>query len=109
MEQFYPCQIVCLEHQNYLLYSEVIQVILQRESCWVRPLLLVFHLDQDDSQDVFDVRCVSDLIFPFNFFRPALDTEVIPLLSQLSKLDLSPQEEQLSRSKFQELLKEIWR
>lgn len=106
MEQFYPSQIVCLEHQNYSLYSEVIQVILQRDSCWVRPLLLVFH--SDDVQDIFDVRCVSDLIFPFSFFRPALDTEVIPLLSHLSKLDLSPQEEQISRLKFQELLRVIW-
>lgn len=107
MEQFYPSQIVCLEHQNYSLYSQVIQVILQRESCWVRPLLLVSH--SDDIQDVFDVRCVSDLIFPFSFFRPALDTEVIPLLSQFSKPDLSPQEEQISRSKFQELIGVIWR
>jgi hypothetical protein len=107
MEQFLPCQIVCLEHQNYSLYSEVIQVITQRNSCWVRPLLLVVH--SDNIQEVFDVRCVSDLIFPFSFFRPALDTELIPLLSYLSKGDLSPEDEQVSRFRFQELLREIWR
>jgi hypothetical protein len=107
MDQFYPCQIVCLEHQNYRLYSEVIQVISQRDSCWVRPLFLV--ITSEDSQDVFDVHCVSDLIFPYSFFRPALDTEVIPLLTQLSKGNLSPQEEQISRAKFGELIKEIWK
>lgn len=107
MEQFYSSQIVCLEHQNYWLYSEVIQVITQRESCWVRPLLLIVY--SNESQEVFDVRCVSDLIFPFSFFRPALDTELIPLLSYLSKDDLSPEDEQVSRFRFQELLREIWR
>jgi hypothetical protein len=107
MERFYPSQIVCLERQNVWLYGEVIQVISQRESCWVRPLLLVQH--SDDPPEIFDVRCVSDLIFPFSFFRPALDTEVIPLLTHLSKSDRSFEEDQISHTKFQELIGEIWR
>lgn len=106
MEQIYPGQIVCLNHQNYALYSEVIQVISQRDSCWVRPLLLVINFEE--TQEIYDVRCVSDLIFPLRLFRPALDTEVIPLLSELSKNDLSPQEEQISRALFQALIREIW-
>jgi hypothetical protein len=64
MTLFTPNQIVSLSCQNISLYGEVIQVISTRSSLWVRPLWL---------------------ILANNLFRPALDTEVIPLFSKIIK------------------------
>lgn len=74
MSPFYPNQIVCLPCQNHFLYSEVIQVIPERQSLWVRPLWLVFG----NNLSSIDVHGSSDLILPIDLFRLALDTEVIP-------------------------------
>jgi len=76
--QLKPCQIVSLNYQNTCLYSEVIQVITSRRLCWVRPLLLFSQPTQ-----IVDLRGTSDLLWPLPLFQPALDTEIIPLLSQL--------------------------
>jgi hypothetical protein len=86
--EFQPGQIVGLDCQSTCLYAEVIQVVTQRQMCWVRPLMLV-EKDQPCeerslSQMVSDLRQSSDLILPLSLFRVALDTEVIPLLMQLN-------------------------
>ena len=83
-------QIVRLACQQSNLYGEVIQIILSRQMCWVRPLMLVKqaeatpeYSDPESFSILYDLRQGSDLILPLLLFQPALDTEVIPWLMQL--------------------------
>ncbi|HEY9609868.1 hypothetical protein [Allocoleopsis sp.] len=93
--KFQPRQIVCLEHENTRLYTEVIEVVTVRQICWVRPLMLVVSPLGHDSLPAFspeqlnlyDLRQGADLLWPVSLFRVALDTEVIPLLVQLDNPD----------------------
>jgi len=97
--KFQPRQIVCLEHENTRLYTEVIEVVTARQICWVRPLMLVVSPLGHDSLPAFspeqlnlyDLRQGADLLWPVSLFRVALDTEVIPLLVQLDNPDEGPQ------------------
>ncbi len=79
-------QIVYLEHEDTRLYAEVIEVIASRRACWVRPLMLAVPVADTDSLakvTLWDLRSGADLVWPVSLFRPALDTEVIPLLVEL--------------------------
>lgn len=92
---FQPRQIVCLEQHTTRLYAEVIQVVESRQVGWVRPLLLAEFPDSEDAQhlglgegefsqpQIYDLRSSADLVWSLALFRPALDTEVMPLLLQL--------------------------
>jgi len=89
---FQPYQIVCLEHAGTCLFAEVVQLVETRQVCWVRPLFLVLDAvptgtgDSDSGQDdrvYLDLRQGSDLLLPSRLFRPAFDTEVLPLLTHL--------------------------
>jgi hypothetical protein len=89
---FLPSQIVCLEHEATRMYAEVVQIVETRHLCWARPLALVVGSDleshpQIDSKNLYDLRQGADLLLPTILFRQALDTEVIPLLSQLYGLE----------------------
>ncbi|MEL6581458.1 MAG: hypothetical protein AAFQ14_17095 [Cyanobacteria bacterium J06621_12] len=101
-------QILCLEYQGNCLYGEVIQLIPQRQLCWLRPLCLVishsvdFELltdsndrrslvsssscDNSDDSLVIDLQSGSDLLWPAILFRPALDTEIISLMPLLKDI-----------------------
>ena len=93
--KFQARQIVCLEHENTRLYTEVIEVVTARQVCWVRPLLLAVSPIGNHSLPplspeqlkLYDLRQGADLLWPASLFRPALDTEVIPLLVQLDNPD----------------------
>lgn len=93
----------------------MVQVITTRELCWVRPLILaklsleaaIFE-DFVPEKQVVDVRLTSDLIFPMNLFRAALDIEVIPILSQLEKMDLTPSKIQIAKGELQDFIKNFW-
>lgn len=94
MNQLQANQIVCLEQDNFCLYCEVIQIIPQRKYCWVRPLLLVFfnsslnYLSSLSTADkAIPLQHSSDLLLPGSLFRPAFDTEILPLISLLQDLD----------------------
>ncbi|NJK40218.1 MAG: hypothetical protein HC934_00500 [Acaryochloridaceae cyanobacterium SU_2_1] len=86
-------EILCLEHQGQYLYAEVIQVVAMRQRYWVRPLLL--RIDQPTTADhpdypavqslTHDLKSASDLVWPQLFFRPTLDTELLPLISQIQR------------------------
>lgn len=78
---FKPNQIVCLEFNNQSLYSEVIQVIEQRQTCWVRPILIA-----QQEKLICDLRSTSDLILPVCLFRACFDTEMLPLWAQLNQI-----------------------
>lgn len=115
--QFQTRQIVCLEHENTRLYTEVIQVVTLRQVCWVRPLMLaVLPIDSDslptfspEQIHLYDLRQGADLLWPASLFRLALDTEVIPLLVQLddpSKVQLAnPSEAHQQLSGF---VRKVW-
>lgn len=95
--KFQPNQIVCLEYENTYLYSEVIEVVESRQTCWVRPLMLVVAAPgyeilpfvSPNQLKLYDLRLGADLLWPISLFRPATDTEVIPLLLQLDDPDTS--------------------
>ncbi|NMF84020.1 hypothetical protein [Nodosilinea sp. P-1105] len=91
-ETLVPHQIVFLEWQGTRLYAEVIQVIRDRQVCWVRPLVLaapqrspiLYASSWFDASDVSDATrqpVVPDLIWPIHQFRLALDEDVLPFLS----------------------------
>jgi hypothetical protein len=84
-----PSEFACLEYQETLLYTEIIQVIEKRHRYWARPVLLCERSTPDDPlaealPTVYDVRSCSDLLWPRSLFRSVLDTELIPLLAHLN-------------------------
>ncbi|ACB52693.1 conserved hypothetical protein [Crocosphaera subtropica ATCC 51142] len=112
---FTPQQIVYLAHQSHRLYCEVIQVVESRQLCWVRPLCLV---DMSQEREIYpqlfaptllmDVRSTSDLLYPIILFQPALDTEVIPLLSQLHSPDDSINNNPIAKEKLHQFITKVW-
>ena len=108
--QFQPRQIVCLEHEGTCLYAEVIQVVASRQICWVRPLLMgVFPTDfQLHESPLYDLRSSSDLLWPITSFRPALDTEVMPLLTQLLALESQPEQDPSGQQQLSQFIHQVW-
>lgn len=104
--EYQPHQIVFLECEGQRLYAEVIQTVIDRNLCWARPLAIVTQSSAqnstitwaivDDADDdnaaslLLDLRQASDLLLPLPWFRAAVDTEVIPVLAQLSELKSEP-------------------
>jgi hypothetical protein len=87
--KFQPLQIVCLECQTACLYAEVIQIVEERQLCWVRPIALVDVPTGDSDRQptlqslLYDLREGADLLCPISLFQAALDTQVIPILTEL--------------------------
>lgn len=107
-QKFQPRQIVCLAHASTCLYAEIIEFVELRQVCWVRPLMLaVVEVGSEEPLTLYDLRLGADLLWPASLFRPALDTEVIPLLVQLDVLDrqavCSDAHQQLCR-----FVREVW-
>jgi hypothetical protein len=108
-QKFQPRQIVCLEHERTCLYAEIIEFVELRQVCWVRPFMLaVLEVGSEEPANLCDLRLGADLLWPASLFRPALDTEVIPLLVQLNVLDTpavicSDAHQQLCR-----FVREVW-
>lgn len=103
-------QIVSLQHEATHLYAEVIQVIESRQMCWVRPLMLVSSdpLNPFLEPRLSDLRSSSDLLWPQEPFRLALDTEVIPLLVQLLSLKPQPNHELTASQQLSQFMHQIW-
>lgn len=83
-------QIVCIDFpkdrqcENLHLFAEVIDNIPISSRCWARPLAIArSNPESFELEFLHDLRDASQLILPTNLFRYALDTEVIPLLSEL--------------------------
>lgn len=116
---FQPCQILCQEHENRSLYAEVIQIVAERPLCWVRPLILAIQVEADtpdqectavvDQPMIYDLRQDSDLLWPIQLFRHALDTEILPLLEQLSALQRQPEGDRMGRQQFRSFIYQVWR
>jgi hypothetical protein len=108
-------QIVGLKQDNFCLYCEIIQLIPQRQYCWVRPILLVFLSDTTDpsssvltAEKITDLRDSSDLLLPWSLFQPALDTEIIPLFSKIQELNSISVNKIQARQELNFCLKKIW-
>lgn len=111
---FQPTQIVCLASSSHILYGEVIKIIIEKDLCWVRPLILAKIVKEfsdcssslKDNQ-VVDLRYTSDLFYPINYFRPALDTEVLPLWDYLMTSDIDFDKISENRSQLNLFLKQL--
>lgn len=105
-------QIVCLEHEETRLYAEVIQIVESRQMCWVRPLILVVSSSdryiQSEQSMLYDLRQGVDLVWPAILFRSALDTEVIPLFTNLMTSKMQTESSQLAHQKFQSFVRQVW-
>lgn len=104
--QFQLGQIISLDCGTKNLYCEVIQVITSRDLCWVRPLLLADFTQEETI--ITDLRDASDLLWPTDLFRPALDTEVIDLLSQLVPKEPKVIVAQVAQQKLHEFINQSW-
>lgn len=96
-----------LEHDDIRLYAEVIQIVVSRHLCWVRPLLLVVN-KSDEPPLITDLRDGSDLLWPVDLFRPALDTEVITLLSQLLAKEPKSSPDSTAKQQLNQFIYQIW-
>ena len=79
-------RIVCLDSRQAedRLFAEVIDTILISSRYWLKPLALArSNPDSFELEFLYDLRDTSQLILPIDLFRDALDTEVIPLISEL--------------------------
>lgn len=114
--QFAPHQIVCIEGKTAFLYGEVIEIIVQRQICWARPLLLTKFKEFVNApltnfpttDQIIDLREGSDLLLPLSFFRPAMDTEIIPLITQLNNIDSSIKDRQIASKQLNSFIKQVW-
>jgi hypothetical protein len=108
---FQPRQIVCLEHLATCLYAEVIQVVASRQIGWVRPLLLAeFPIDNQRYEEplIYDLRSGADLLWSLAVFRPALDTEVMPLLLQLLGEEPPLDREGVAFTRLNQFIHQAW-
>lgn len=103
---YHPGQIVSLEHGDRKLYAEVIQVVVSRQLCWVRPLLLVSFTQEPPL--ITDLQDASDLLWSVNLFQPALDTEVITLLSQVLGKEPKPGQDSIAKQQLNQFIHEFW-
>jgi hypothetical protein len=103
---FQPGQIVSLEHGDSNLYAEVIQVVVSRQSCWVRPLVLVTHIQEP--LIITDLRDASDLLWPLHLFRPAIDTEVITFLSQVLAKEPKNEPDSVAKLQLNQFIHQFW-
>ncbi|WP_017652918.1 hypothetical protein [Fortiea contorta] len=104
--QFQPGQIVSLEHSDKNLYAEVIQVVVSRQLCWVRPLFLATFTAVPPL--ITDLRDASDLLWPTQLFRPAFDTEVIMLWSQVLTKESKPETDLAIKQQLHQFIQQVW-
>ncbi|MGB3495106.1 MAG: hypothetical protein WBA57_20425 [Elainellaceae cyanobacterium] len=136
---FSPHQIICLEHHYNALYAESIQMIHEKQQVWARPIVLAilpseFHgqypkttLDPETASGsysvtrhpeaipwlyqatLWDLRSGSDLLWPIHFFRPALDTEMIPIMTQLGEpKQYTEGDRPAGHTAFQQFIRTAW-
>lgn len=82
--EFKTDRIVCIDRDNLHLFGEVIDRIAIDDRCWVRPLAIArSNSESFNLEFLHDLRDAAQLILPADLFRDALDTEVLPLISEL--------------------------
>ncbi len=102
-------EIICLENHDTCLYGEVIQILPNRGLCWFRPMCLIVSDAADSSlEQIVDLQSGSDLLWPINLFRAALDTEVIGFLSQLKDRDRFSASKTSNRQCLNKFVRQVW-
>jgi hypothetical protein len=82
--EFKTDRIVCLDREDLHLFAEVIDDTVINNRCWVRPLAIARSNSENFNLEfLYDLRDAAQLILPTSLFRDALDTEVLPLISEL--------------------------
>jgi hypothetical protein len=77
-------RIVCVDLGNLHLFTEVIDTIAITDRCWLRPLAIAKSTPESFKLEfIHDLRDAAQLILPTALLRNALDTEVLPLISEL--------------------------
>ncbi len=109
---FQDSQIICLEYQGTYLYAEVIDVVQARQMCWGRPLMLAVCAEPMSPEPpvLYDLREGADLLLPVTLFRPALDTELIPLLAQLEAIakHQPPDAPLIAHRQLRNFIQQVW-
>ena len=110
-----PHQIFYLEQGNTRLYGELIQVVVERNLCWLRPIALYYGSQNpvDPSEQVstailYDLSQGADLICPDSLLRLALDTELLPLLTQLHSLKTEPAPVSQNAHRLRQFIQQLW-
>ncbi|NJL60784.1 MAG: hypothetical protein HC903_01810 [Methylacidiphilales bacterium] len=103
---FQSGQILYLECECSRLYTELIQVVVSRQLCWVRPLLLV-NLTQEIPL-VNDLRDANDILWSINSFYAALDTDAIEFLSQVIIKQPKPELEGIAKQQLNQFIQKLW-
>jgi hypothetical protein len=57
---------------------------------------------------LYDLRQGADLLWSSNLFRPALDTEVLPLFTQLQTCKTQDENQQLAHQQLQRFVRQVW-
>jgi hypothetical protein len=113
-----------LEHEDTCLYAELIQIVHKNKSIrgWVRPLFLkVSHTGDSiavssgsvgdpigfDQPSLYDLRQGADLLCPIALFRAALDTEAVPLLTQLANSRTQSKGDRLAHKQLQRFIYDV--
>jgi hypothetical protein len=118
-------QILCLDHGSQRLYAELVDIIDERGLAWVKPLWLVHGPEDSPESDlpesdlpwtdrlkqelgpIDDLRGDSDLLWPVELFRAALDMELLPLLGgplEGERKDGPSPEAQ----RFRQFIRQVW-
>lgn len=109
---FKESQIICLEHQATCLYGEVIQLIVDRDMCWFRPICMNIAITESNQNlknyDLVHLPSSSDLLWPIPLFRPAFDTEVLSLFSELNSTDELVKDHKSSREYLNKFIYQVW-
>jgi hypothetical protein len=105
---FQPQQIVCIDRAELRLFAEVIQLLPERDRCWAKPLVLG-RSDGYELEFLHDMREAPQLLLPISFFRVAIDTEVLPLLTELWNFDKASDlaDEELSRQALHQFVRSL--
>lgn len=102
--RFQSCQMVYLESAQARVYAEMVQFVESRNLCWARPLALVANwMDWEDRQ-IYDLRDGSDLLCPAPLFHEALDTDTLPILSELYSTDTLLD----GKGKLHQFMRQLW-
>lgn len=99
-------QILFLQCGTERLYTELIQIVKERQLGWVRPLLLA---DFDiEPPLVTDLRSSSDLLWSINLFQPALDVEVISFFSEIFAKESHSYLEITAKQRLNIFIQRLW-
>ncbi|MEM6591198.1 MAG: hypothetical protein AAF651_05010 [Cyanobacteria bacterium P01_C01_bin.73] len=133
----HPNQIVYLELGNERLYAEVIEVVVSRQLCWARPLLLrktaendrrsisanllnlenayavdhAVELDHSSglaSPELYNLKEGPDLIWPIHLFNPAFDIDLIDIMPGLDR-ESSIETLSAARQKMNHFIQQFWK